>query len=241
MDTLLVNSKGTEYIFEVARVWRQKVILASTSDVYGMSNELPFREQGDLLLGPSMIKRWSYSVSKLYCEQLAYAYYKDHGVPIVILRYFGGFSPRSSFLWSGGHIPIFIHQILNDQEVTIHGDGTQSRSMAYVSDLVDGTLLALENENCIGEIINLGNAEEMTILQSAHLIHELAKTKKELKLKFIPFDHVFGRGYKDIMRRVPDLEKARRLLNYTSKVSMSEGIVMTIDSLRKANIQCKRN
>lgn len=223
MATLKVNEKGTENIFEAARMWGCKVVFASTSDVYGMSPDLPFREDGDLLLGPSMVKRWSYAVSKLYSEQMAFAYHKDYGVPIVVLRYFGGFSPRSSFSWSGGHIPIFVDQILNDREVTIHGDGKQSRSMAYVDDLIEGTYLAMESEKAVGEVINLGNDEEMTVIDTAYLIHRLADTGKELKIKYIKMEEIFGK-YKDIMRRRPDLTKARDLLGYTPKTDMEEAM-----------------
>jgi UDP-glucose 4-epimerase len=234
MPTLSVNVKGTENVFEVARMWGGKVILASTSDVYGMSPDLPYREDGDLLLGPSMIKRWSYAVSKLYCEQLAYAYYHDGGVPMVCLRYFGGFSPRSSFKWSGGHVPIFINAILNDEEVTVHGDGCQTRSMGFVTDIVEGTYLAMRSGKALGEIINIGNTEEMSVLSCAKLIHRLAGTEKELKIRFVPMQEVFGK-YKDIMRRQPDLTKAEALLGYMPKVSMEEGIRRTIAEVRKRN------
>ncbi|MBI3247446.1 MAG: NAD-dependent epimerase/dehydratase family protein [Deltaproteobacteria bacterium] len=232
MATLMVNAKGTEHIFDAAKMWGCKVIFASTSDVYGMFPHLPLREDSDLLLGPSMIKRWSYAVSKLYGEQLAFAYYKDYSVPMAIIRYFGGFSPRSSFLWSGGHLPIFIDAILKNREVIIHGDGSQTRSMAYVSDLVDGTILAIENENAVGEIINIGNDEEMSVLNAARLVHEIAKTGNELQLKFMPFADVFGTGYKDIMRRIPDLKKARALLNYVPKMTTQKAIEMTLATIR---------
>ena len=233
MATLKVNVHGTENIFEVAQMWGCKVIFASTSDVYGMSLDLPFREDGDLLLGPSMIKRWSYAVAKLYCEQMAFAYYKDSSVPMVILRYFGGFSPRSNFSWSGGHIPIFVDAILNDLEVTIHGDGKQTRSMAYVDDLVEGTFLAMENEDAVGEVINLGNDEEMSVIDTAFLIHKIATTGKDLKLKYIKMQDIFGE-YKDIMRREPDLKKARNLLGYKPKISIEEAIKRTIYQRKKA-------
>jgi len=223
MATLKVNEWGTRNVLEAARMWGCKVVFASTSDVYGMSPDIPFREDGDLLLGPSMIKRWSYAVSKLYCEQMAYAYYLDYSVPIVILRYFGGFSPRSSFSWSGGHIPIFVNAVLNDQDVPIHGDGTQSRSMAYVDDIVEGTVLAMESEKAIGEIVNIGNDEEMTVIDAARLIHKVADTGKELKLKYIKMEEIFGK-YKDIVRRKPDLTKAKKLLGYEPKISMEEAI-----------------
>lgn len=232
MDTIRVNNDGTEYIFEAAKMWGAKVIFASTSDVYGMSTDLPLHEDGDLLLGPSMIRRWSYAVSKLNCEQLAYAYYEDFQVPTVILRYFGGFSPRSSFAWWGGHIPIFINAILKDEEVIIHGDGTQTRSMAFVTDIVHGTVLAMENDKAVGEIINIGNDEEMSVIDTARLIHELADTGNELKLKYLPFNEVFGK-YKDIMRRIPDLKKAKKLLGYTPKVSLKKAIIMTINEALK--------
>lgn len=226
-NTLTVNTKGTENVLELAKEFHCKIIIASTSDVYGMSPELPLKEDGDILIGPSMIKRWSYAVSKLYCEQLAFAYYKEFAVPIVILRYFGGFSPRSSFTWSGGHIPLFVEAILKNEELIIHGDGKQTRSMGYVTDLVDGTILAMNNSAAIGQIINIGNDEEMSVIDTAHLINEIANTGNELKIKFLPFKEIFGK-YKDIMRRVPDISKAKELLGYKPKVRLREAIEKTI-------------
>ncbi|MFH1022479.1 MAG: NAD-dependent epimerase/dehydratase family protein [Planctomycetota bacterium] len=233
-DTLIVNAKGTEHVLEVAKMWGAKVILASTSDVYGMSPDLPFREDGDVCLGPTMIKRWSYAVSKLYCEQLAYSYLNDFGVPIVILRYFGGFSWRSSFQWSGGHIPIFIRAILNNEEVIIHGDGTQTRSMAFVMDLVRGTKLAMECKAAVGEIINLGNTEEMSVIDTAKLIHELSGVGWPLKLKHVPMAEIFGK-YKDIMRRSPDLNKAKTILGYEPNHPLADSIKITIEKIRREN------
>ena len=230
--TLTVNTKGTENMLELAKKNRCKIIVASTSDVYGMSPDLPLREDGDLLLGPSMIKRWSYAVSKLYCEQLAFAYHKEFNVPIVVLRYFGGFSPRSSFSWSGGHIPLFVDAILKNEELIIHGNGKQTRSMGYVTDLVEGTLLAMENLLAVGQIINIGNDEEMSVLDTAYLISEVANTGNDLKIKFIPFEEIFGK-YKDIMRRVPYLTKAKELLGYKPKVGLKEAIKITIEEHRK--------
>jgi UDP-glucose 4-epimerase len=232
MPTFNINGKGTENVLEVAKMWGCKVVYASTSDVYGMSPDLPLREDGDIFLGPSMIRRWSYAVSKLYGEQMAYAYYHDYGVPVVIIRYFGGFSPRSSFAWSGGHVPIFLRAILNDEAVTVHGDGSQTRSMGFVTDLVNGTLLAMENDKAVGEIINIGNDEELGVLETAHLIHKIANTGKELKINLVPMTEVFGK-YKDIMRRIPDLSKAERILGYKPKVKLEEAIKLTIAEMKK--------
>lgn len=233
MPTFQINCKGTEQIFEVAKMWGSKVIFASTSDVYGMSPDLPLNEDGDLLLGPSMIKRWSYAVSKLYGEQLAFAYYHDYNVPIVVIRYFGGFSPRSSFAWSGGHVPIFIRAVLEDKELIVHGDGTQTRSMGFVSDLVRGTILALENDEAVGEIINIGNDEELSIIDTAEMIYQIAATGNDKKIKFVPMSEVFGK-YKDIMRRIPDLSKAKRILGYAPKVKLEDAIKATIQEINSS-------
>ena len=235
MATLKVIGQGTDNILEIAKRFGCKVVLASTSDVYGMSSDLPFKEEGNLLLGPSNIKRWGYATAKLYSEQLAFTYYKDYAVPVVVLRYFGGFSARSCTLWSGGHIPIFIDAILKNEEIVIHGDGKQTRSMCYVDDLVKGTILAMKNENVVGEVINIGSDEEMSILDTAILIHQIADTEKKLKLKFVPMAEVFG-DYKEVSRRKPDLSKARSLLGYTQTVSLEDGLRKTIAGY-KAHIE----
>ncbi len=234
--TLTVNAKGTENILKLARALKSQVIFGSTSDVYGMSNAIPFREDGDLVLGPSLIKRWSYAVAKLYGEQMAFAFHKEFGIPVVVLRYFGAFSERSSFTWSGGHVPIFIDTILKDEEVVIHGDGSQTRCMGHVSDLVSGTVATLENfDQVSGEVMNIGNDEELSVVDTAKLIHKIANTGKPLKLKFVPFKEIFGE-YKDVQRRLPDLTKARKLLGYKPLVSLEKAIQMTIAERRKVSV-----
>lgn len=227
VEVLSVNSRGLENVLESARRHDCKVVLGSTSDVYGLSQELPFREDGELVLGPSTAKRWAYAVSKLYDEHLTMAYHKDHGVPVVILRYFGCFSPRSSFSWSGGHVPLFIDWILKDEEVIIHGDGTQTRSMGHVLDTVRGTALAMQREEAVGEIVNVGNDEELSIIDCARLIHRLAGTNKPIKLKLIPMEKLFG-SYRDIPRRKPDLSKAGRLLGFKPQHSFENALLETI-------------
>ncbi len=222
LRTLTINADGTRNMLEIAKKEKAKFILASTSDVYGVSKDLPFRESGDLVIGPATAKRWAYAASKMYAEQLAFAYYKEFGVPIVVLRYFGGFSHRASASWSGGHIPLFIDAVLNDKEIVIHGDGRQTRSMAYVDDLVDGTILAMENTKAVGEIFNIGNDEEMSVIDTAYLIKDMAG-KKKIRIKFIPIKDIFG-CYNEITRRVPDLTKAKKILGYRPKVKLREGI-----------------
>ncbi|MFA6566804.1 MAG: NAD-dependent epimerase/dehydratase family protein [Victivallales bacterium] len=238
VENLYVNGIGAANIFKMALKHKAKVLFASTSDCYGMSKDLPFKEDGDLVLGPSMIKRWSYAVGKLYSEQLAFAFHKDYGLPVVIIRYFGGFSERASFSWSGGHIPIFIDAILKDMPCIIHGDGLQTRSMTYVSNLVDGTLLAMENDNAIGELINIGDDREISVLDSAKIIHGLSGSKNPLDLKFISTEKIFG-SYKDIMRRRPDLSKATSLLGYKIKTSFEEGIMKVVKERKKCGGKVK--
>ena len=160
------------------------------------------------------------------------SYYKDFGVRVVILRYFGCFSERSSTSWSGGHIPIFINVILKGKPVIIHGNGKQTRSMAHVSDIVRGTLLAMDEPRAVGEIINLGNDEEVSVLESARIIHRLCGAKTPLKVHFVPVKKVFG-TYKEILRRVPSLKKAQVLLGYRPRVKFCEAAAKVIQS-RKA-------
>ena len=150
----------------------------------------------------------------------------------MVLRYFGAFSARSCNNWSGGHIPIFLDRILNDLPVDIHGDGSQTRSMAYIDDLIDGTILAMENENAVGQIINIGNDEEISVLDSAVIIHRIATTGHDLKINFVPMAQVFG-NYKDIQRRKPDLSKAYRLLGYRPSISFEEGIEKMVSARRR--------
>ena len=227
VEVLTVNTRGMESVLEAARINGCKVLVGSTSDVYGTSPELPFREDQDLVLGPTTAKRWAYAVSKIYDEHVALAYSKDYGVPVTIIRYFGGFSPRSSFTWSGGHVPLFIDWVLKDQEVVIHGDGSQTRCMGDVRDMVRGTLLALRCPEAVGEIINLGNDEELSVLDCARLIHQIAQTGRPLRLKFIPMKEIFG-SYRDISRRIPDLGKAKRLFGFEPRFSFEQALRDTI-------------
>lgn len=233
VQNLKINGIGSQNIFSLALKFNAKIIFGSTSDSYGMSPNLPFREDGNLLLGPSTLKRWGYAVSKVYAEQLAFAYYKDHKLRIVVLRYFGGFSERASFTWTSGHIPLFIDAILKDEKCIIHGDGRQTRSMSYVSNLVYGTYLAIKEDRAVGELINIGDEREMSVLESAELIHKIADTGKKLKLEFIKTEQIYGK-YEDIQRRRPDLTKAKKILNYKERVSLEEGIAKVICARKKA-------
>lgn len=229
LRTMEVNAEGTKLVLDEARRAGCRALVASTSDVYGCSTKVPFREDGDTILSPATVKRWSYAASKLYSEQIALAYHEEYEVPVVVLRYFGGFSERSSPSWSGGHIPLFIDAILRGREVVIHGDGKQTRCMAYVSDLVEGTLSALDEPSVVGEVINIGTDEEHSVLDAARLVHEMAGTGRPLDLRFVPHAEVFG-SYREVARRVPDLSRAEAMLGYSPKVTFREGIRRTLEA-----------
>jgi len=220
---LLQNVHATENMLEVARTEECKFVFASSSDVYGYG-KIPMKETDDLCLGASNIKRWSYAISKIYGEHLCFGYYQDFKVPIIVLRYFGCFGERASISWSGGHAMVFINAILHDEEVAIHGDGKQTRSMCYVGDVVDGTIRAIETPDAVGEIINIGGTDEMSVLDFALLAGRVLG--KEPKLKFVPFRNVAG-DYREIMRRLPDLSKAKRILGFNPKTPTTKAIEAT--------------
>ena len=209
-----------------------KLIFASTSDVYGYGTKIPFSESDDIMLGASTGKRWAYAVSKLYMEHVILGYVKERGLDACIIRYFGGFSEKASFSWSGGHIPIFIDAILNDKEVMIHGDGKQTRSIGHAEDLSSGTVLALEHFDITsGEIINIGNDEELSVIDSLKIIANLLnKNIEESKINYVEEQHIFG-TYRDIRRRRPDLTKARELLNYEPQINFVESVSRVLAQL----------
>lgn len=233
LDTLLINHEGAKHVLEIAKDMKCKVVLASTSDVYGKNPNLPFQEDGDLVLGPSKIKRWSYAVSKLFDEHLGFAYQEAYGFPVVVLRFFGSYGPRHHLSWWGGPQSVFISQIMRNEEVEIHGDGSQTRSFTYISDTVSGIVAAIEKQEANGEIINLGSTHEISILDLAYLIKHLVDTQEPIKLKFVPYSSFSGGKYEDVMRRVPDVSKAQKLLGFKAIVDLQEGLGITISWQRE--------
>jgi UDP-glucose 4-epimerase len=188
---------------------------------------VPFHEESDSVLGSTTIPRWSYAVSKLFDEHLALAYQSSYGVPVTILRFFGSYGPRQHLSWWGGPQAVFISAILNDEFVEIHGDGMQTRSFTYITDLVDGIVRATEYNESQAIVFNLGNTHEVTILELASLIHKMCETPNELKLRIVPYAS-FGTKYEDVPRRIPDITRARTLLGFQPVVGLREGLAKTI-------------
>jgi UDP-glucose 4-epimerase len=225
LKTLTINNEGTRAVMECAAKYRLKTILASTSDVYGKNPKTPFAENGDLLLGASNIRRWSYAASKVFDEHLTMAYHNEQELPAVILRFFGSYGPHNHRSWWGGPQAVFIEQALRNQPLTVHGDGKQTRSFCYISDTIAGIVKAIENDEANGEIINIGSENEIEIIDLAKMIIEM--TNSESQIKFVPYES-FGGGYEDVQRRVPDLTKAENLLGFKTQISLAEGLGKTI-------------
>lgn len=233
IDTLLINSKGTENVLEFASKIGSKCVIASTSDVYGVSPDLPFKEDGYCIMGPSTIPRWSYAVSKLFDEHMAFAYQEAYGIPVTLLRFFGSYGPRQHLSWWGGPQSVFIEAVLTDKEIPIHGDGLQTRTFTYVSDTVAGIYAAIIKEEANGKILNIGANQEITILDLAKKIKKLSKTPGKLKLKFTPYESFTGGKYEDVRRRVPDTTLCERILGVKAQVGLDEGLMQTIEWQRQ--------
>lgn len=229
LDTLKINYEGTCNVLDLGRDRRLKYVLASTSDVYGRNPALPFSEaHSDSVIGSSKSPRWAYAVSKLFDEHLAYAYADTYGFPVTLLRFFGSYGPRQHRSWWGGPPPVFIDAVLDDEPVTIHGDGTQTRTFTYVSDTIDGIYRALVSGDAEGEVINIGGTEEISILDFAHLVKEVVGTPGPLKYELVEYRSFTGKPYEDVMRRVPDTSFAEGCIGFKAQVGLREGLEKTV-------------
>jgi UDP-glucose 4-epimerase len=226
LSTLQVNTRGTRIVLDVAEKTGAKFVLASTSDVFGKNPMLPFKETSDLYLGAPGVKRWAYAISKLYDEHLCLAKAAEKGVRVSVLRYFGGYGPRQNLSWWGGPQSVFINQVLENQPLTVHGDGLQTRTFTFVDDMVTGTVRAMESENANGEIFNIGAEHPVTILELAQKVWKLMCPDIPPNITRVPYT-TFGR-YEDVRHRVPDTEKAKSLLDFQAKITLDEGLPVTI-------------
>jgi len=226
LDTLLINSHGTDVVLKAAARTKPKVVVASTSDVYGKNPRVPFSEDSEMVIGHPQVKRWSYAISKMFEEQLLFAYHERYGMDVVALRFFGGYGPNQNLSWWGGPQSVFIDAALDDKVLPLHGDGLQTRSFTYISDHVDGIVAAIEMESANNRVFNLGNTYEITIRSLAELIWGLIHGGEPAKLELIPYE-TFGK-YEDVVRRVPDITLASQLLGFQPKVDLTSGLKKTI-------------
>jgi UDP-glucose 4-epimerase len=224
--TIETNIKGTEAVLMHANKKKKKVIIASTSEVYGKSDQKTFKEDADLILGPTTKGRWSYACSKAIDEFLALAYWKEKKLPVVITRLFNVVGPRQTGRY-GMVIPRLVKQALQNKPITVFGDGKQSRCFAHVKDAVDAIIKLSAAEKAIGGVINLGSDEEISIEELAKKIKEAARSKSEIR--YIPYSEAYEEGFEDMRRRVPDLAKIKKLIGYKSKYSLDNIIKDVIE------------
>jgi UDP-glucose 4-epimerase len=219
------NIRGTEVVLELAAKKRKRVLITSTSEVYGKRNHVPFREDDDLVLGPPDKGRWSYACSKLIDEFLAVAYWKESALPTVIARLFNVVGPRQTGRY-GMVIPNLVKQALSGRDITVFGDGSQSRCFTHVSDAV-GALVALADSSATnGEVYNIGSTEEISILDLAHKIKKM--TGSDSRIVLVPYEKAYKDGFEDMMRRVPNLSKIERAIGYRPSMDLDEILVGTI-------------
>lgn len=222
---IAINVQGSENVLEAAYIHRRRVVLASSSEVYGKSTNVPLREDDDRVLGPTTINRWSYSVSKALDEHLAFAYARK-GLPIAVLRFFNSYGPRIHWNGYGTVIARFVKQALNGEPLTVHDDGQQTRCFTYVADTVRGIVAAGSSPRAHGLALNIGTTHEITILELANLIKSLSESASKITLA--PYEDFYGQSYEDTRRRVPDITRARQVLGFEPTVSLEQGLRETI-------------
>jgi len=236
--TIETNIVGTRAVLQVANRYRKKVIVASTSEVYGKAVTVPFREDDDRLMGPTTKSRWSYATSKAVDEFLALAYWKEKKLPTVVARFFNTVGPRQTGQY-GMVVPRFVAQALKGEPITVYGDGRQSRCFTHVSDTVRAVILLADNPNAVGQVFNVGSSEEITILGLAQKVKKLLGSNSEIV--FIPYDEAYEEGFEDMRRRVPDTTKIRNLTGWETKYSLDDTILAVADYMRNQIERDERN
>jgi UDP-glucose 4-epimerase len=222
--TIETNVHGTEVILRHAAKKKKLVFIASTSEVYGKSTAVPFREDADLVMGATTRHRWAYACSKALDEFLALAYWKERKLPVIVVRFFNTVGPRQTGQY-GMVLPTFVRQALAAEPITVFGDGTQMRSFTYVGDVVGALLKLMVERRAIGEVFNIGNPEEVSIRGLAEQIK--AETGSQSPIVTIPYDQAYEAGFEDMPRRVPDLTKIHNLIGYVPKVGLAD-IIKTV-------------
>jgi UDP-glucose 4-epimerase len=217
--TIETNVNGTQLILEAACKKRKLVLTASTSEVYGKNTQVPFREDADLVLGPTTKGRWSYAASKALDEFLALSYWKEKKLPVIVVRLFNTVGPRQTGRY-GMVLPNFVRQALENEAITVYGSGKQSRCFCDVRDTIEALLRLMSTDRAVGEVVNVGNTEEITIEGLAELVK--ARTRSSSPIEYIPYDRAYEPGFEDMMRRVPCVDKLHDLTGFRPATSLIE-------------------
>jgi nucleoside-diphosphate-sugar epimerase len=222
--TIETNVRGTEVVLSLANKKKKKVLIASTSEVYGLSTDVPFREDGNLVMGATTKGRWSYACSKAIDEFLALAYWREKKLPTIVVRLFNTVGPRQTGQY-GMVIPTFVKQALAGRPITVYGDGKQSRCFGYVGDVVGALIGLMEKDDAVGQVFNIGSNQEITILDLARRVKELTQSSSEIV--FVPYDEAYEEGFEDMPRRVPDITKVGDLVGFRPKMNL-DGILKSV-------------
>lgn len=232
--TIETNVNGTQLVLEAASKKRKLVFCASTSEVYGKSTKLPFTEDSDLVLGATTKARWSYAASKAVEEFLAISYWKERGQPVIIGRFFNTVGPRQTGRY-GMVLPCFVQQALEGTPITVFGTGQQSRCFCYVRDAVEAIYRLMENDRAVGEVVNIGSQQEITIENLARLVKERAGSDSPILQ--VPYDEAYEPGFEDMVRRVPSLEKLERLTGLVPRTPLAEIVSRVIGHSQEKVLQ----
>jgi len=217
--TIETNVNGTQIILEAAEKKRKLVLAASTSEVYGKSTQVPFHEEADLVLGPTTKGRWSYAASKALDEFLALSYWRERKVPVIVVRLFNTVGPRQTGRY-GMVLPNFVKQALDNAPITVYGSGAQSRCFCDVRDTVEALVRLMDSERAVGEVVNIGNTEEISIGDLAKTVKQ--RTGSSSPITYVPYDQAYEPGFEDMMRRVPSVEKLERLTGFRPETRLEE-------------------
>jgi UDP-glucose 4-epimerase len=226
--TLHTNVRATELVLDVAKKKKKKVLITSTSEVYGKATKIPFQEDDDLVIGPPVRGRWSYACSKAMDEFLAIAYHREYGVPVVLVRLFNTVGPRQTGMY-GMVLPRFVSQAVAGLPITIHGDGNQSRCFGWVGDVVRALCALVQHDAAEGRVFNVGSDEEVTINKLAALVKEV--TGSSSPVRHVSYEEAYGKDFEDMYRRVPDLSRVRDAIAYRPTRCLREIIQAIADSL----------
>jgi UDP-glucose 4-epimerase len=226
VHTIVTNIMGSEAVLTTANRYGCKVLVASTSEVYGKGVKVPFSEEDDRLIGSTTHSRWAYATSKAVDEFLALAYHRQYGMPVVLMRFFNTVGPRQTGRY-GMVVPRFVRQALRDEPITVYGDGQQTRCFADVADVTEAISRLALHPDAIGQVFNIGATEEVTIQELAERIIELSDSKSEIV--FVPYDEAYAPGFEDMRRRVPSIERIHQLIGYSPKFSLDDTLNRVID------------
>ncbi|MGI6595163.1 MAG: NAD-dependent epimerase/dehydratase family protein [Elusimicrobia bacterium] len=233
VDSIIINVEGTYNVLRLCAKHNKKTLLASTSEIYGKNTNVPFKEDADIVIGTTKKKRWSYACTKAIDEFLAFAFFEEKNFPVIVIRLFNTVGPRQSDKY-GMVIPRFIKQALNNQPITVFGDGKQTRCFSHVKDIVDGMINLIIKEDAYGQVFNMGSEEEVTIEELAIAIKEMTKSASEIIC--INPQEIYSKGFEDMSRRMPDITKIRDMTNFSPQYNIKDIIRDCIEDVKKNRI-----